>query len=84
MTAMLKTTARRTTLAYYFAFVALGLATAAVGPTLPGLSAQTATPLAVVSIIFTTQSAGYIVGSLIGGQVYDRVPGHPVLALALL
>lgn len=77
-------TAKRTTLAYYIAFVALGLATAAVGPTLIGLAHLAAVPLAAISIVFTTQSAGYILGSLIGGQIYDRVPGHPVLIGSLI
>lgn len=82
--ALFQSPAGRTTLAYYLAFVALGLATAAVGPTLPGLSQQTGATAAGISIIFTTTSAGYILGSLISGHIYDRVTGHPVLALALL
>jgi MFS transporter, FHS family, Na+ dependent glucose transporter 1 len=30
------------------------------------------------------QAAGYILGSLVGGQMFDRLPGHPVLGVALV
>lgn len=68
-----------TTLAYYAAFVALGLVAASLGPTLPDLARQTGTVLAEVSFLFTTRSTGYLIGSFIGGRLYDRLPGHRVM-----
>jgi FHS family Na+ dependent glucose MFS transporter 1 len=68
---------------YYAAFVALGLVTAALGPTLPGLAEHTQAQLGEISFLFTAHSLGYLLGSLLGGWLYDRVPGHPVMAAAL-
>ena len=72
------------TFAYYGAFIGLGLISASLGPTLPGLAAQTQTELREISFLFTTRATGYMLGSLLGGRLYDRMPGHPVMALALL
>jgi FHS family Na+ dependent glucose MFS transporter 1 len=68
---------------YYTAFVALGLVTAALGPTLPGLAEHTQAQLGEISFLFIAHSLGYLLGSLLGGWLYDRVPGHPVMAAAL-
>ncbi|MBN1312848.1 MAG: MFS transporter, partial [Anaerolineae bacterium] len=68
------------TAGYYLAFIVLGLATAVLGPTLTGLAAQTHTEIGAISFLFTTSSLGYLLGSLIGGQLYDRMPGHPLVA----
>ena len=72
------------TIGYYAAFVALGLASASLGPTLPGLALHTQSRLAQISSLFAARSLGYLVGSLLGGRLYDRIPGHPVMALAAL
>jgi fucose permease len=72
------------TAAYYAAFVALGLAAASLGPTLPGLAEHTHSHLNEISLLFTARSLGYLLGSLTGGRWYDRLPGHWVQALALL
>jgi FHS family Na+ dependent glucose MFS transporter 1 len=71
-------------LAYFGSFLGLGLALAALGPTLPGLADQTRVSLSQVSIIFTANSLGYILGSLAGGRLYDRLPSQPLMAGALL
>ena len=68
------------TIGYYAAFVALGLASASLGPTLPGLALHTQSRLAQISSLFVARSLGYLVGSLLGGRLYDRIPGHPVMA----
>jgi fucose permease len=72
------------TLSYYAAFIALGLVTASLGPTLTGLAERTQTDLSHISYLFTARSLGYLLGSLMVGRVYDRIPGHPVMATALL
>ncbi len=71
-------------IAYYIAFIALGLVTAALGPTLPELATRTGTDLSGISLLFTTGSLGYLLGSLLGGRLYDRMRGHPVMAAALI
>lgn len=66
--------------AYYIGFVALGLVGAVMGPTLLGLAAHTGSTLGQISFLFTARALGYFGGSLIGGRLYDRLPGHRVMA----
>lgn len=70
--------------AYYAAFVAFGLMVAALGPALPSLAAQTKVDLSRISILFTARSLGFMLGALLGGRVFDRLPGHPVMAVVLV
>ncbi len=72
------------TAGYYVAFILLGLSTAAVGPTLPDLAEQTRSTLSQVSFLFTARSLGYLLGSLIGGRGYDRLPGQRLMSVTLL
>jgi FHS family Na+ dependent glucose MFS transporter 1 len=72
------------TAAYYLAFVALGLTSASLGPTLPDLAENTRTHLREISFLFTARSLGYLIGSFFGGRLYDRQPGHPLMALMLI
>lgn len=72
------------TIAYYMAFIVLGLVVAVLGPTLPGLAQHTQTQLNQISFLFAAHSLGYLVGSMRNGRMYDRVPGHPVMAGSLL
>jgi FHS family Na+ dependent glucose MFS transporter 1 len=72
------------TLGYYAAFIALGLVSASLGPTLPGLAQNTGSPLAHISLLFAARSSGYLAGSLLGGRLYDRTAGHPVMGGSLL
>ncbi|MCL4263122.1 MAG: MFS transporter [Anaerolineae bacterium] len=69
---------------YYAAFIALGLAVSALGPTLPGLANQTSVSLKAISILFTARGFGFLVGALLAGRLYDRVTGHRLMALALV
>lgn len=72
------------TLTYYGAFVALGLTTASLGPTLLGLSSQTGSQLSQISFLFTARAFGYMLGSFVGGRLYDRLPAHRTMAAAVL
>jgi len=72
------------TMGYYAALFVLGLSAASLGPTLPGLAQHTQTHLSEISFLFTARSLGYLLGSFLGGRVYDRVPGHPVIAAVLI
>ncbi len=69
------------TAGYYAAFIALGLTSASLGPTLSGLAANTGTAISQISILFTARAFGYLLGSLLGGRLFDRMAGHPVMAL---
>lgn len=72
------------TLAFYYAFILLGLTTAVTGPTLPELANHTASRIDQISFIFVTGSLGYMVGSWLGGKAYDRLPGNRILPFALI
>src|SRR5512136_380031 len=64
---------------YYAAFIALGLASASLGPTLGGLAQHTHTRLSEISFVFSARALGYLIGSFVGGRAYDRWPGHVVM-----
>lgn len=72
------------TAAYYSAFILLGLSVAAEGPTLLKLAEHTSSTLDQISLIFFFGSFGYLLGSFLGGRIYDRVPGHRFMAGVLL
>lgn len=69
---------------YYSLYIYLGLAAALLGPTLPALAAQTHTVIGRMGWVFMAGSLGMTLGTALGGRVYDRAPGHPVLGAAQL
>ena len=69
---------------YLASFVALGLSFSLIGPALTQLQEQTGSSLGAIGVLFTVQSFGYLIGSLLGGNLYDRGHGHRVLGSALL
>jgi FHS family Na+ dependent glucose MFS transporter 1 len=73
----------RLTVAYFAAFVFLGLTTGSLGPTLPSLVEQTQVGLSAISYLFTARSAGYLFGSVLSGKLFDRRSGNPILAAML-
>jgi FHS family Na+ dependent glucose MFS transporter 1 len=84
ITIALGTQPMQATIGYYAAFIILGLAAAFTGPLLPRLAAQTNSGLDQISAIFITRSIGYLIGAIISGRLFDRLPGNPIFAGALL
>src|SRR5215510_13550541 len=72
------------TILYSLAFIALGLGSGALGPTLPALAAQTNAEMKQISNLFIARSFGTMIGSWLIGRFYDRKAGHPLLASSLL
>ncbi len=72
------------TILYSIAFIALGLGSGSLGPTLPALAAQTHVEMKQISYLFIARSFGTMLGSWLIGRMYDRVAGHPLLAASLL
>lgn len=72
------------TTAYYLAFILLGLTVAVEGPTLLKLAEHTSSALDEISSLFLFSSLGYLIGSYVGGRIYDRVPGHRFMASILV
>ena len=79
-----KNDAIRHTFGYYLLFICLGLDSAIIGPTLPALAGQTGARVGQMGLLFLAGSIGYTLGTIIGGRVFDRVRGHPVLGIAQL
>ena len=71
------------TASYYAAFVALGITTASLGPTLLGLANQTGSALGGIGFLFATRSLGYLIGAFVGGWLLDRLPQHRFMALVI-
>ncbi len=72
------------TWAYFLSFIALGLAAAVLGPTLPGLAQQTGSQIGQIGILFTAQALGNMISSFVSGRLLDRFPAHPLIAVQLL
>jgi FHS family Na+ dependent glucose MFS transporter 1 len=71
------------TAAYCLSLLGLGLMDASFGPTLPWLAQRTSTEVGAAGVLFTVRSCGYVAGSLVTGRLYDRIPGHRVMGMAL-
>jgi MFS transporter, FHS family, Na+ dependent glucose transporter 1 len=69
---------------YYISFMSIGLTTASLGPTLPGLMAQTGADPSEISILFIVRPVGYLLGSIAAGRLFDRLPGKPIMLVAAL
>src|SRR5512136_260696 len=80
----IRTDAMRWTLMYYWLFICLGLSIGLVGPTLPSLAEQTQTPVGDLGAVFTVSAIGALLGTLLGGRLFDRVRGHRALGIAQL
>lgn len=72
------------TIAYYLSIFILGVYTAIGGPALPSLAENTSSTFDQISLFFVLGSLGYLLGSYLGGQAYDRFRGHRIMAITLL
>jgi MFS transporter, FHS family, Na+ dependent glucose transporter 1 len=72
------------TFGYYLLFICLGLGAAVIGPTLPTLASQTHTLLEDMGLLFLVGAGGYTLGTMLGGRIFDRLPGHRILGIAQL
>ena len=79
-----RTSKLRIAVAYYASYVLLGLMLTCIGPSLDALQAQSRSTTEAIALLFTANAVGYIVGSLLAGRLYARIPGNRVLPAALL
>lgn len=84
LSALRTNVALRRTVGYYLLFLCLGLNMGVLGPTLPALAEQTHAALGQMGLVFLAGSIGYTIGTVVGGRIFDRARGHPVLGLAQL
>jgi len=69
---------------YFLVLGIFGLFTASIGPIIPTLAVRFGVPIDKLGIIFTLRAFGFMFGSILGGIVYDRRSGHPIMAASLL
>ena len=74
----------RIAFAFYAAVLLEGMMLASIGPNLDSLALNSASTTEQIAILFTANSLGYIIGSLIAARLYSRLPGNTVLAVALV
>ncbi len=67
------------TLGYYWLILCMGMNMGVLGPLLPSLATQTQSHLGDMGKLFLFSSGGAIIGTLFGGQIFDRLRGHVVL-----
>lgn len=74
------------TAAYFGSYFSIGVCLASLGPVLPALSRRLDTSLEVMGYLFVARSVGNVIGSLVGGVVFDRTsrPHVPLLIGNLL
>ncbi len=72
------------TLVYFAGLASFGILVASWGPMLPYIAAQTSTNLGDMGLVFTARAIGVFTISLLGGRVYDRLPGHPLIGGAMV
>lgn len=72
------------TILYIFGFISLGLVSGSLGPTIPALAVKTHSQIHEISNLFLIRSFGTMTGAVLVGRFYDRISGHPLLAVSLL
>ncbi|XP_077995952.1 sodium-dependent glucose transporter 1A-like [Glandiceps talaboti] len=72
------------TLALYLTFFGQGLTAGILGPSLPDFQLQVSASLKWISFVFTARSIGSLIGTVVGGLVYDKIETSLVLCLSLL
>lgn len=74
----------KTTVIYFWSFVALGMIAGLIGPSLPSFARNTGSTLKHLSNLFLLSSMGYLVGSYGVGRFLNKVKGHRVLSISLV
>ena len=68
---------------YFGAFLGLGVALSFVGPALPELRRQTGSTIGEMGWVFSAQSVGGLLGSIVAGRVFRRIGGRHLMAVSL-
>lgn len=71
------------TVAYYLAFMVVGITTASFGPSLPGFARNTGAALSDLGLLFVFHRIGYMTGSLTGGRLIDHFRGNRITGIVL-
>lgn len=69
---------------YFSTFFVVGISLNVIGPALSELRDRTGAGIDDIGVLFVGLSAGYLLGSVIGGLAYDKVDGHRMFAAAVV
>lgn len=69
---------------YWTTFVVVGLSLSLLGPALTELRERSGSGIGGIGVLFVGQSVGYVIGSFVGGRLYDRFRGHHLYAVSLV
>lgn len=72
------------TFLYYALLITLGFSGAILGPAIPTLAQNTGSSFETIAWLFTAKAFGAMTGAFVLGRLYDRFPGHRLMAVALL
>ena len=73
----------RLTIIYCWGFLCLGLILASIGPSLLELGRRSNSSVSTMSFVVFARSLGYLLGSAVGGPLFDVMDGHRLLACGL-
>jgi len=74
---------RKRLLTYAISYFSVGIGVSSLGPLLPFLADNVNVSLGQISFVFTAQNLGYLLGSVGGGGLYDRLKSHKLMVLSL-
>ena len=69
---------------YWASFLVIGLSLSVLGPALTQLRERSGADIGAIGVLFTGQGAGYFIGSILAGRLYDRFDGHRLFVASLL
>ncbi|HEY3594940.1 MAG TPA: MFS transporter, partial [Polyangiaceae bacterium] len=72
------------TAAYYLGYVCIGLMDSSLGPTLGWLAAHASTTAESAGVLIAARCTGYVLGAVVAGRFFDRLPGHRIMAAGLV
>ncbi|MFN2159835.1 MAG: MFS transporter [Anaerolineales bacterium] len=70
----------RSSSVYFTVYFLLGVTIALIGASMPYLAEMTGVEVTSLGYLFSTRSFGYLLGAFIAGRLYDRYPGHLLMA----
>lgn len=68
---------------YLLSFLAIGLESATLGPTMKQLSVSTGSSLAAVTTFIAIKALGYTAGTIIGSRLFDQFRGHIIMIISI-
>lgn len=70
----------RTSSVYFLVYFFLGVTIALIGASMPFLAEMVSVEVTNLGYLFSTRSLGYLLGAFAAGRLYDRYPGHRLIA----